>query len=502
MIDERSVERALGQLESSGMIELADVEPDLEYLFRHALIQEAAYDSLLRQDRRHLHRAVAECMERLYPNRLDELAAVLAFHFETAADSARAVDYLVRAGRFALARFANHEAHSAFERAGNLLDPLASDPETRRLRIEIELGATEAGLTFVPGNEQLAVLDRSRAEAEALGDDGLLARVYLLIAEIRTMLDEQYGSSPGLREAIDRGLELAERAGGGVRRAHPLALLGEAKYGAAEYEPAAAMLEEAVAMLEASGRLDLASLFGGTLALAHGRLGRFPQALRSIEHATDLARQSGDPTAILDADLARAGLEAMRGNAELAIDYAARAAARADEVDNKACALVARSVIGEQWLLLGQPEQAITVLEESAGLAEYCNVAPLRLEYTRALLDTARSRCAGEVTAPARLDRVLDLARGSGDRFGEAEVLRQRARERVRCEGPGDSALADFESAERIYGDLGALADLVQTLDEHAAVLESAGRLEASGRLSARARALGASLVDHVDLAT
>ena len=54
----------LNALESGGLIEIAALQPELEYLFRHALVQEAAYSSLLKQDRRALHRAAAHVTDR------------------------------------------------------------------------------------------------------------------------------------------------------------------------------------------------------------------------------------------------------------------------------------------------------------------------------------------------------------------------------------------------------------------------------------------------------
>jgi predicted ATPase len=74
----------LNALESSGLIRLAAAQPELEYLFRHALIQDAAYYSLLKQDRKQLHLAAGEALEYLYPDHRDELAATLAYHFEKA----------------------------------------------------------------------------------------------------------------------------------------------------------------------------------------------------------------------------------------------------------------------------------------------------------------------------------------------------------------------------------------------------------------------------------
>src|SRR5204863_9529363 len=73
-------------LERSGLIQVAAVQPELEYLFRHALVQDAAYSSLLKQDRRALHKLAAESVLQVYPDRRRELAGVIAMHFELAGD--------------------------------------------------------------------------------------------------------------------------------------------------------------------------------------------------------------------------------------------------------------------------------------------------------------------------------------------------------------------------------------------------------------------------------
>ncbi len=99
------VQRPLGVLESSGLIRLATVQPELEYLFRHVLVQDAAYETLLKQERRRLHMAVAETLEDLYPDRRDELAGMLAWHWESAGEPERALPLLIAAGGFALRRY-------------------------------------------------------------------------------------------------------------------------------------------------------------------------------------------------------------------------------------------------------------------------------------------------------------------------------------------------------------------------------------------------------------
>jgi predicted ATPase len=103
----------LDTLEAKGLIKLATVRPDLEYLFRHALVQDAAYGSLLKQERRELHGKVGEALEQLYPDRRDELAPVLAMHFEQAGDNDKAINYLIAGGRHAIEANAIREAFAA-----------------------------------------------------------------------------------------------------------------------------------------------------------------------------------------------------------------------------------------------------------------------------------------------------------------------------------------------------------------------------------------------------
>jgi tetratricopeptide (TPR) repeat protein len=107
----------LETLLQAGLIHLAKLEPDIEYLFRHSMVQEVAYGTLLSHDRRRLHRAVGEALEQVYPDRIDDWAALLAYHFDHAGDHERALHYYVIAGDAACGRFANLEAVAQYTRA-------------------------------------------------------------------------------------------------------------------------------------------------------------------------------------------------------------------------------------------------------------------------------------------------------------------------------------------------------------------------------------------------
>ena len=95
----------LGHLEQGHLLR-AKPEPEATYAFKHQLVQQAAYESMLVLDRRALHRAVGETIERFYDERRPEMAETLAGHFERAGDTAKALDYTTLAAEQALRRFA------------------------------------------------------------------------------------------------------------------------------------------------------------------------------------------------------------------------------------------------------------------------------------------------------------------------------------------------------------------------------------------------------------
>ncbi len=116
-----TLETQLDQLERAELIRLAQSVPEAEYLFRHVLVQDAAYGSLLRSARRELHQAIGVLLEREYADRLDEQAPLLAHHFHAAEDLTRAMQYYLRAGEYATRQYANAEALDHFESALDLV---------------------------------------------------------------------------------------------------------------------------------------------------------------------------------------------------------------------------------------------------------------------------------------------------------------------------------------------------------------------------------------------
>jgi class 3 adenylate cyclase/tetratricopeptide (TPR) repeat protein len=470
------VTHSVGVLESFGLVNSPDSEGG-PYSFRHALIEEAVYDSILQRDKSVLHGAVAQVLESLHTDRLDEWAPVLSIHFERAGNIERSIEYLIRAGENALHRFAPREAYDLFVRASYHLSTMPPGPEILRKRIRAGLGAAEAGVTFVPGNKELAGLEALLDDAEALGDLRLLAEVHLAIAEARYELGEIPAVSPQLTRSVETAEHIAELLNDERLRALPIALRGLSHFAASEFRQAVKVLENAVPLLERHATLTKAAFYSGVIAMAAARLGEFDLADRWIERARLLAEQSQDPNAEMDVDLQRGVIEGERGNINQALVLAKRGTEVAERIDNKACALVGYFIMGDQQLRLGLPEEALRSLERSTEIAEFCNVADIE-NLSRAWLSAVRSQLGDDQQVLPQIDDSLASAREMGDRLSEGEILRQRAIVRARLPQPDWVAVkGDFEAAIAIFEQIEARPYVARALRDYGITLQASGRI-------------------------
>jgi tetratricopeptide (TPR) repeat protein len=107
----------LNTLESTGLIRPSGAQSNFEYVFRHAMIHDAAYRSLIKADRKELNLAVGQTLEQLFPDRLEEYAARLARHFAESGDDAKTLRYAAQAGDAAARLYANQEAEGLYAHA-------------------------------------------------------------------------------------------------------------------------------------------------------------------------------------------------------------------------------------------------------------------------------------------------------------------------------------------------------------------------------------------------
>jgi len=144
---ERELQAALRQLTDAGLLFCRGTAPHASYLFKHALVQDAAYGTLLRARRREMHARVAGVLEQHFADLVERQPELLAHHLTAAGKIERAVDQWLKAGRHAGSRSAYLEAIAHLERGLDLLQSLPESPDRDGCEIDLQLALAGCRLT-------------------------------------------------------------------------------------------------------------------------------------------------------------------------------------------------------------------------------------------------------------------------------------------------------------------------------------------------------------------
>ena len=483
--------RALGALEAAGLIELSGTGTEIEYTFRHVLLHEAAYDSLLRQQRRDLHVRVAEALERRYPHRRVELAGVFAMHLEQGSEPARAAPLFLEAADHAAARNANHEAVAFYDKVLAYVAADTSDPERLRLRVRSGIGRVKAGWGFGKWDDDIRRLETTIAEAERLGVPMLTSDAHYWSAFLRQSSGQRPETSPELARSQQRLMALADQGADPLARANATALLGAGALQMGDPRVAARLLEEALPQLRASVDVIKAAMVAGMLGVAYARQGLFERAAEALEEADRLAL-NGDPMSRADALLTRSLVQLERGDVVKAVELAATCAREGEALGSPTCVAGANLVVASGALARGEPEAARRSLERTMEIAQAGNL-PRHLDSARGMLSAVTAFLGDLPTALEGFERSLESARRNRNAAGEALLLRLRGLARAGS-GDLDGAIADLTASASAAEVLGLRPQLARALRDHGVVLRLAGRHADGDAAVARAEALFAEM--------
>jgi class 3 adenylate cyclase/tetratricopeptide (TPR) repeat protein len=282
----------LGELKTLEIVYELGLLQEPAYIFKHAVIQDVAYQSLLVQRRRDLHRAVGQAIEELYADRLADHHEELAHHFTQGEAWAKAFEYLVRAGDKARDTYANEAALAQYTRAIEVAPrvtpelPLSTVLEVyqRRSRLQVVVARNDEAIA---GLEKMLALARAagdrRMEGEALAD--------LAFSHAFTL---QWEHQPVAARYADEAAALAREIGNDQIVTKALATRGSVHCAYGELEQGARLLEESVRIGE---RLGAPALYlHGLFYLGHLRnwRGEYPQAIQILRRTTREARAIHD----------------------------------------------------------------------------------------------------------------------------------------------------------------------------------------------------------------
>ena len=280
----------LERLKSAGLIQQTAVVPQPAFRFRHVLIREVAYDSLLERQRTMLHGAAARAIEDDEPGRADEQADILAHHFSLAGEWSRAVAYATAAADRAakLNEFLNSLA--MLDAARGWVMRLPKDDSSRALTTDILFRQERVCETLGFRDRQQQLVSELVTMLEPSGESEQLAEAYLRQGELHTLLRQFYLAGQDLQAS----LRIARALGGAAGERKALRSLGFLRWHESDFPAALALVQEAVELDR--GRGDLEALQGdlNNLGQIFKGAGDYPSALKCLQEALELSSQRGD----------------------------------------------------------------------------------------------------------------------------------------------------------------------------------------------------------------
>jgi tetratricopeptide (TPR) repeat protein len=473
--DNTEVDRHLQTLTHAELVHETRALPEQEYTFKHAVIRDVAYHSLIAPQRQQLHGLLASALEELHADRLEEHAAILAHHCGRGEFLDKAVAYALLAGDRAARLFASADAAAHYQQALDWVRRLPPSLEAQRSQIDAALKLAGVGLTRQQDVERdRQNLDAARILAEALKDDTRLARVLYWLGRIHYVLWNPEAAT----EYARRSLDIADRLGDGDLAAPPVDLIGRLYWQQSKYAQASRMMERTVQLVRGLGNPDKESTAAAFTGFVFGFTGEFDRALGYVEQGVRLAQESQNPYAQAAAYYFRGAVLTQRGEWKPAIaDYedATRIAAMTGDVFR-----VYLVKFSEGWAYVnhGDLGRARVLLEESGALA-----VRLGTKFGLAWQKIYLANCLlalGEVD-PARASCVeaIGLAEETGDDFIRALCHRCLGEIATRLE-PSDPATAERAILEaiRIQQEIGARPELARSHFSIARLLRRWGKTE------------------------
>jgi class 3 adenylate cyclase/DNA-binding SARP family transcriptional activator len=367
------LDTALEQLTSAGLITRRGTPPAATYSFKHALVQEAAYATLLRSRRRQLHASIANVLVDQYPAMVERLPEVVARHFAEAGAAEEAVGYWRTAGQIATARSANHEAVKFFEQALRALDELPESRPVLEQGFDIRLDLRRVLIQLGEVRRVLEQLRQAETLAEKLNDDYRRGRVCAFMTNVHGQLGE-------LDEPLAwgrRALAIARTLRSPELRILTTTFLEMVHYYRGEYSRVVELATENLASVPADqvfahfGATGPASVFDRhCLVMSLAQLGRFAEATKYETEAIRLAESIDHAFTRALAHFPSHTHEAVKG------DWVTASARLEHEIAmlraNDLVLLLPTSVACSTWVLaqVGQADEALTRLRESERLLE------------------------------------------------------------------------------------------------------------------------------------
>lgn len=458
----------LASLEASDLVHERSRLPEIEYIFKHALTQEVAYQTLLAPARKTLHRKVGDAMELVFQGRLDEFAGVLAYHYFSADSWEKALRYSIECSNAASRVHAYPEARGHCRRALECFRHLDETRELLEQKIDLTIQLVNASLNSESPETNRGVLAKAEAIADAIDDPVRLARVQLLTGRA-------YYSWGKLREAIGyfrKVFVAGPDLGDPELMALPKAVMGLALCVQGHFRKSLELFDEAIPLLEAAKdrheMLIAYSYRGG----ARTCLGRYAAGMSDVNGALEIARLSRDQNAETMAYTALSFIQLIAGEYAQGVASARKALDAAEKTGDGIFLYGSNSFLAWGIFRSGEPNESLPYWAAAHEIAKSLGGRLIFAEWFGAIEAEALIEAGNPASGLRRAEEALVLSQTAESVIGEA--LAECAIGRALAATPArlSEAHAHLARGSQILETIGARYDLARaTLAEAQACL-------------------------------
>jgi predicted ATPase len=489
--DTRTALEALRRKELIYQREASSFAGAREYTFKHALLRDVTYETVLKRERREYHTLAAEWLIEQSGERVNEYAGNIAEHYERARETERAAQWYGRAGSQARVTYSPETAIGYYRRALEL-SPIAADGSTQEAQDEAEAVTWAAAaaraaqrVEWYEGlGEVLWMQARFREAVEAYtamrltamenGDAVAEARAWNGLA----IVQGNQGDNRGMLESAGRAVMLARGSGTDATARTELASAlnrqGWAHYRLGDAAAVKALSEQAldlsIELGEAAWRERARSL--QSLGLAHQMLGQFKEAYDYIEQALALFRKLGDRRLVANMLNSLGETARLRGDYGLAFERYQEALNIAREIGNRAEQMAYLGNLGAARVGLGKYDAAEADLRqviEMAGSAGYFGLSENYRFLSEALLGQGKVE---EALETSRIALALGQEAGGQEHIGGAwralGLVAARSDVAIEVNHQTYDAGACFDKSLTVFTEIGMQAERARTLRDWA----------------------------------
>ncbi len=345
----------LSVLKDSELLYERGIYPQSTYIFKHALTQEVAYNSLLLKRRKEIHEEIGEGIEALYPDRLEEHYELLAYHYARSANADKAVEYLDLANQKAAKLSAMEEAKAYFDEAMGHLDTLPETAENRQRRISLLVNQVEVFMLLFKTPEYYDLLTRYEPLASGLGNPELLGGFYARMGHC----EYSFGNFDQAIQRLTKASELCEAAGNAEDAGFAYAWLEWSHLFRGDFDRVRALKEDFLRTME----LRFNPWWYVRALCAASRacicLGRWDEAVEEAQKAVKVAEEFSDHSLIAFATWTLSMTYTWKGDLGRAVEHGELAVQKAPTPADKGWA---QRGLALAWCRAGEPNKGIELL--------------------------------------------------------------------------------------------------------------------------------------------